>query len=189
LNNFKNLLKDFCRAFYAPVSLYRDIHNGRPSPSWICVLIYCLIYVGGALWLFFNDFKPFVKPWITLNPDIYYLAESIYLTPLIFLMWILGAGIIHVVSKLFGGQGRFDTTFTMTGYSLWAPWYPLIIVDSIHSTPEWLYNTVLSICIILILVGTTISTRIEEKINILGAAFTTIIALGAIGVITFTFIR
>ena len=189
MNTFKIFLKDFSRAFYGPVSLYREIHKGRPSPSWLCVLVYCLIYVFGTLWLYFNDYTPFVKPWIVLNPEVYYLAESIYLTPLIFLVWILGAGIIHVVSRLFGGSGRFDITLRMTGYSLWAPWYPLIIVDSIHKTPEWLYNTVLAICIVLVLAGTAIAVKIEEKISVFGSIVTSVVALGSIAGITFTYIR
>lgn len=119
----------------------------------------------------------------------YYLAESVYLTPLIFLVWVLGAGIIHVVSKLFGGRRRYDTILNMTVYSLWALWYPLIIVDSIHRTPEWLYNTVLAICIVLILAGTTIATKTEEKISVFGSIVTSAVALGSIAGITFTYIR
>lgn len=42
----------------------------------------------------------------------------------------------------------FETLFVMTGYSLWAPWYPPILADSIHATPEWLYNSVLGLCIL-----------------------------------------
>ena len=104
-------------------------------------------------------------------------------------MWILGAGVLHVVSKSFGGSGRFDVLVIMTGYSLWAPWYPLIIVDCIHSTPEWLYNTVLGICIILILAGTTAATMVEEKIKLVGALISSIIAFISIGLILFTYIR
>jgi hypothetical protein len=180
---------DFLRAFYAPRSLYRDIQAGRSTPSWLCVLIYCLIYVVGALWLYFKGFQPFVEPWITLDPEIYYLAEAVYLTPLIFLMWILGAGLIHVLGRLLGGKGRFDTTLTMTGYSLWAPWYPLAIVDSIHATPEWLYTTVLTLCMVFILIGTTIATRIEHGISVVRATVVSVVSFVSIGGLVFTFIR
>ncbi len=33
------LLTDFARAFYAPRALYRDIAEGRKSPSWAFVLV------------------------------------------------------------------------------------------------------------------------------------------------------
>jgi len=180
---------DFTRAFYAPRRLYKSIHEGRTTPSWLCVLVYCAIYMFGTLWLYFNGYKPFTEPWIVLDPEIYYLVETFYLTPLIFLMWILGAGTIHITSKLFGGSGKFDNIFRMTGYSLWAPWYLLIIVDSIHSTPEWLYNTVLVLCIALILIGTAIATRTEQKIGIVGSVLVTATAFATVAGITFTYIR
>ncbi len=88
-----------------------------------------------------------------------------------------------------GGKGRFDVLLKMTGYSLWVPWYPLIIVDVIHSTPEWLYNSVLGTCIMLILIGTSVATIIEEKVNFIKAAIATIIAFTSIGLILFTYIR
>ena len=77
----------------------------------------------------------------------------------------------------------------MTGYSLWVPWYLLIIVDCIHSTPEWLYNTILGICIIIIIAGTTIAVIVEEKVKLMGALISTIIAFLSISLILFTFIR
>jgi hypothetical protein len=104
-------------------------------------------------------------------------------------MWILGTGVIHIVSKMFKGKGRFETLFIMTGYSLWAPWYLLIIVDCIHATPEWLYNAVLGICIVLILIETTMATVSEERIEFYKAAIPTIVAFISIGLITFTYIR
>jgi hypothetical protein len=124
-----------------------------------------------------------------LDEDIYYFVQAFYIIPLVFLMWILGTGILHILSKPFGGKGSFDVLFTMTGYSLWAPWYPLIVVDCIHSTPEWLYNTVLALCIILILIGTTIATVVEERIKWPGAVVSSIVAFASMGSILFTYIR
>lgn len=79
--------------------------------------------------------------------------------------------------------------FYMTGYSTWVPWYPLIIVDCIHATPEWLYNLVLLFCIILILVNTSVAVKVEKKLNYTQAAFVTAIAFVSIGLVLFTFIR
>jgi hypothetical protein len=185
----KIFLKGFIQAFYSPKTLYKKISKGDKYNSWICVLVYCLVYVAGSLWLYLKDLTPFVETWIKLPEDIYYLVQSIYIIPLIFLMWVLGAGVLHFVSKMFGGNGRFDVLVRITGYSLWAPWYPLMIVDSIHSTPEWLYNLVLGICIILILAGTTVAAMIEEKIKLPGAIISSLIAFISIGAILFTYIR
>ena len=187
--SLKNLFYDFVRAFYAPKTLYQEMHDGRSTPSWLCVLVYCLIYLIGCLWLYANNFTPFVKPWITLAPNIYYLAEAFYLTPLIFLMWIQGAGTIHVLSKFFQGKGRFDTILKMTGYSIWAPWYPLIIVDTIHATPDWLYKIILIFCVLFCIGGTSIAVKVEEKISWIASIFCALSSIAAIGIIIFTFIR
>ena len=184
-----SFIKGFAQAFYSPRSLYLKISKGEKYNSWLCVLIYCLVYVGGSLWLYFKGFTPFTDAWIKLPGEIYYPVQSFYIIPLVFLMWILGAGVLHIVSKAFRGSGRFDVLLNMTGYSLWAPWYLLIIVDSIHSTPEWLYNTVLGICIIIVIAGTTIAIMVEEKIKLIGALISSIIAFISIGLILFTFIR
>jgi hypothetical protein len=171
----KAFVRDFLWAYYSPKHLYQEISKQGQSRSWLSVLIYCLVYVGGSLWLYFKGFTLFVEPWIKLSPDRYYLVQAFYILPLVFLMWILGTGVLHIVSTHFGGSGQFDTLFSMTGYSLWAPWYPLIIVDSIHATPEWLYNTVLGVCIILILTGTTIAVTIEEKVSLMTAIISSLI--------------
>ena len=183
------LTREFFQAFYSPKSLYQEISRGRRSSSWLCVLIYCLIYMLGSLWLYFQGFTPFVKPWIKLPEDIYYLVQAFYSLPLVFLMWILGTGVLHVLYKQFGGKGRFEVLLLMTGYSLWAPWYLLIVVDCIHSTPEWLYNVVLLVCIIFILIGTSVAALVEEKINLIVAFISSVTSLSSIGLILFTYIR
>jgi hypothetical protein len=189
MNTLRAFLLDFARSFTAPVRLYADIRDGRRSPSWLCVLIYCAAYVGGAIWLHLNGFTPFSQPWITLDPRIYYLTEAVYLTPLIFLIWILGAGTAHVLATLVDGEGSFDITLRMTGYSLWAPWYPLIIVDSIHSTPDWLYNTILAVSVAWLLAGTTIALRLGQRLSWPRAVVVSLAAIIVIAGFTLTFIR
>ena len=145
---------DFARVFYAPRSLYQDIHQGRPSPAWLCVLFYSLVYVVGCFWLYFTGHEPFVKPWIILDPQIYYLAEAFFCLPLVFVLWIQAAGTAHVLSRLLGGHSDFDLLLRSTGYAIWAPWWILIPFD-IFPTPAWLYNLVLTLCLLLMLSGTS----------------------------------
>lgn len=183
------LLTDFARAFYAPRALYRDIAEGRKSPSWAFVLVYCLYYVGGVIWLYANHFEPFATQWLRLDPKTYYLVEAFFILPVVFAAWILGAAVIRTLSMLVRGQGRFEVLLRMTGYSLWAPFFLLAIVDSIHATPEWLYTTVLSICAILVPVGTTIAVKVEEKVHIVLAAVIALVGIGATGIVTYTYIR
>lgn len=189
MKTLPTLLLDFVSSFVAPARLYSEIRDGRDSASWVCVLVYCAAYVAGAIWLHFHGFTPFMEPWLVLAPDAYYLAEAVYLTPVIFLVWILGAGTIQVLGRLAGGRGRFEITLSMTGYAFWAPWYPLIIVDSIHSTPDWLYTAVLTACFVWLLIGTTISTMTEQRLSWARSAMISVVAVGVISGITFTYIR
>jgi hypothetical protein len=189
MSGLRTFLFDLPLSFIAPARLYSEIRDGRSSPSWLCVLVYCSAYVGGAVWLHLNDFVPFTQPWLILDPDAYYLAEAVYLTPLIFLTWILGAGTIHVLAQLAGGSGSFDITLRMTGYAFWAPWYPLIVVDSIHSTPGWLYNAVLAGCLVWQLTGTTIVAKTEQRLSWPRAALASLAAILVIAGITLTYIR
>lgn len=182
-------LQDFLRAFYSPKRLYFDLARNPKSGSWFCVLIYSLVYVAGSLWLYYYGFTPFVEPWITLTPERYYLVQAFYILPLVYLMWILGTGVLHLLSQLFGGRGRFETVFNMTGYALWAPWYPLIVVDCIHATPDWVYNVVSGGCLVLVLRGTTIAVMIAEQIRWMAAIFSAVVAVSSIGLILFTYIR
>ncbi len=179
---------DFARAFYAPNGLYRDIRNGRRTPSWLCVAIYCAIYVIYTLWGYFAGITPPVEPLLKIDIQKYYLVQSFYEAPLIFAMWILAAGTLHVLSRFFGGKGNFDNTLTMTGYALWAPWFILIPFDIIP-VPQTLYNIVLTLCMLLVLMGTTISTKVEEEIGRVGSFVSSLIAVVGIGLILFTLIR
>jgi hypothetical protein len=185
-----SFLRDLARVFSRPRSLYSGISQGRAAPSWMCVLLYCLAYEVGVLWLYSSGFTPFAEPWLRLREDTYYLAEAFYILPLVVLMWILGAGVLHLISMhVFGGRGRFETVFTMTGYSLWAPWYPLIVVDCIHATPQWLYNIVLGVSMLFMLFQTALAARTEEKIGWASAVLASLVSVGSIGVILYTYIR
>ncbi len=182
-------IKEFFQSFYTPRSLYSELSKSQENSSWLCVLIYSIIYILGSLWLYFHGFTPFVEPWIRVSKDIYYLVQAFYILPLVILMWILGTGVLHLLCRQWGGKGSFEVLFSMTGYSLWAPWYLLIIADCIHSTPDWLYNLVLLTSIILILIGTSVAVLVEEKVNLIVAFFSSIISLSSIGLILFTYIR
>lgn len=183
------LLKDFARSYYAPRMLYRDIAQGHRSRSWVYVLLYCLIYVVGSLWLYAEGYSPFVSPWLVIPQGSYYLVQAFYIVPLVFLMWILATGVISVLARFAGGRGAFHRLLEMSGFSLWAPWYPLIIVDVIHATPEWLYNVVLALCMLLILRGTTVAVMEEERVGLFPAFGATAAAFVSIGLILFTYIR
>jgi hypothetical protein len=182
-------IQDIGRFFYAPKSLYRDIHEGRPSPSWILVSFYSLIYVAGIIILYSTGKQPLVEPWLKLDPKIYYLVEAFYAAPLTFLMWILAAGTIHTIDRLCGAEGSFDNILRMTGYSVWLPWCLLIPIDFLNSISETLYNIILGGLIIFTIGETALAARTEYKNSWFTACLASIIAVTSIGILLYTFIR
>lgn len=170
-------------------ALHRDIHEGYRTPSWLSYLIYSLSYTIGTIWLAAHGVRPFTPPWITLNQDLYYLVETFYAAPLVFLMWILAAGLSRTLGRLFGGNGSFENAFRMMGYSLWAPWYPLIVVDFLPGVPGWLYNAVLAVCLTFLVFQNTVVVRAEEGLGWVKSTVVSVLSIGAIGIILFTYIR
>lgn len=57
------------------------------------------------------------------------------------------------------------------------------------AVPDALYSAILALCVALILIGTTIATRIEEGLRWIRAAVPATLAIAAVGMIMYTFIR
>jgi hypothetical protein len=184
----KYFFHDILRSIFAPRRLYTEIHLGLRSPSWLFVALYCAIYMAYTIYGAFAGLTPPVEPLLKIELDSYYLVQSYYEAPLVFAMWILAAGIIHVLARFFEGKGDFDRTLRMTGYSLWVPWMILLPFD-ILPTSDLVYNLVLGICMLLMLAGTTIATEIEEGIEWGYAFLCSLVAILAISVLLFTMIR
>ena len=49
-------------------------------------------------------------PWLAIPPVDYFKWEALFSAPVTVLSWILAAGVIHLLSRLFGGHGTFDDT-------------------------------------------------------------------------------
>jgi hypothetical protein len=186
--SWRDFLRDFRWAFHRPAALYASIHQGRHSPSWCCVLTYGLLYVAACFGLYFAGRQPVVAPWIVLDPRHYYLVQAFYALPLTLLLWIQAAGTIHVLSRFFGGKGSFDRILTMTGYSLWAPWFILIPFDA-FPVPEPVYDLVLAVCMTWMVAGTVIAAKIEQEVRWPGAVISSVAAIASVAVLMYTFIR
>ena len=72
----RNFVLGFIQAYARPKSLYDKIARGENYKTWLCVLVYCSVYVIGSLWLYFKGFTPFEPPWIKLPEEIYYLVQA-----------------------------------------------------------------------------------------------------------------
>ena len=75
MQHLRTFINDFFKYFYAPSRLFKEIRAGRDSPSWLLVLIYCLVYVIGTFILYFTGKQPVVEPWLNIDPKTYYICS------------------------------------------------------------------------------------------------------------------
>jgi Yip1 domain len=181
-------VQDVARAIYAPGALYRDIHQGRRTPGWLLVLLYCGLYAAYSLLAYLDGRTPAVDPWLRIDPHAYYLAQAVYIIPLIMGLWFQAAGTIHVLGRLSGGQGSFDRTLSMTGYSLWLPWLIFLVFDLLLA-PGLALDVIFAACVFLMLAGTSLGVEIEEQIEWGYAFIFSLSAIVAMAVFMFLLVR
>ena len=183
-----NFVPDAARAIYAPSALYQDIHQGRRTPGWLLVAVYCGIYAVYSILAYLAGRAPSVDPWLKIDLDAYYLVQALFIVPLILALWVQAAGTIHMLSRLSGGKGSFDRTLTMTGYSLWLPWLIFLVFDIVLA-PGLAHDLVFAACMFLALAGTSMAVEIEQGIEWGYAFLAALVAILATAVLMFTLVR
>jgi hypothetical protein len=72
-------------------------------------------------------------PWVAIPPVDYFKWEALFSAPVTVLSWILAAGVIHLLSKLFGGRGTFDDTLALLGFAVALPTLVSLIPDAVRA--------------------------------------------------------
>jgi len=72
-------------------------------------------------------------PWLAIPPTEYFKWEALFVTPVTVLCWILAAGVMHLLSKLFQGQGSFEDTLALLGFAIAIPTLVSLIPDAIRA--------------------------------------------------------
>lgn len=72
-------------------------------------------------------------PWVAIPPANYFRWEALFSAPVTVLCWILAAGVMHLFSKLFRGQGSFDDTAALLGYAIALPTFISLIPDALRA--------------------------------------------------------
>jgi hypothetical protein len=99
----------------------RTLHEFSIEPkkrlySLLIVIIFAFLYSVGALTAYLKHHLPYGwEPFIKIPINQFFLWESIYLIPITIATWILLAGCVQLVSKLFQGTGSFEDTFALLG--------------------------------------------------------------------------
>jgi hypothetical protein len=72
-------------------------------------------------------------PWVAIPPADYFKWEALFSAPVTVLSWILAAGVMHLLSKLFGGHGTFDDTLALLGFAVAVPTLVSLVPDAIRA--------------------------------------------------------
>ena len=79
--------------------------------AFVYTLVYVFLTIGGGAPSSFT-------PWLAVPKDVYYFYNQFWLAPSMFAGWILAAGVAHLLSKLFSGQGTFEDTLSALGFGI-----------------------------------------------------------------------
>jgi len=79
----------------------------------ITAILYTFVYV----FLIFGGGQPF-KPWLNIPLETYYRYNVFFCAPSMFLGWILAAGLVHTVTRIFTNAGNFEQTMAVFGFGL-----------------------------------------------------------------------
>jgi hypothetical protein len=85
-------------------------------------------------------------PWLAIPASEYFKCEALFSAPVTLLCWILAGGVVHLLSKLFRGDGTFDDTLALLGFAIALPTLVSLIPDAaravltsagVMSRPAW----------------------------------------------------
>jgi hypothetical protein len=101
--------------------------------SFVVMLIMALCYTMAILFLALSQthIEFALKPFLRIPEESYYFWETFLIAPVLLLDWILVAAVVHLFSKFWHGQGSFETTLSLLGYSIAIPTYLTLIPDAI----------------------------------------------------------
>jgi len=72
-------------------------------------------------------------PWLTIPPSEYFAWEALFVAPVTVLCWVLAGGVMHLLSKPFGGRGSYDDTLALLGFAIALSTFVSLIPDAIRA--------------------------------------------------------
>jgi len=88
--------------------------------AFLCALGILLVALGGH--------KPQgLKPWLSIQRNVYYYWESVFIAPVMVLGWILAAGVIQSLARCAGSKGSFEDVLALLGYGIAVPTIVILI--------------------------------------------------------------
>jgi hypothetical protein len=72
-------------------------------------------------------------PWLVIPQAEYFKWEVLFVAPVTVLCWVLAGGVMHLLSKPFGGRGTFEDTLALLGFAIAFATFISLIPDAIHA--------------------------------------------------------
>lgn len=119
MSHSKNFLNYYWSIVVGPRPAFENLLKDKYSLGYsaVAVLIIAVLYTFVYLFLIFGGGQPF-KPWLNIPLETYYRYNIFFCAPSMFLGWILAAGVVHSVSRLFSSRGTFEQTLSVFGFGI-----------------------------------------------------------------------
>jgi hypothetical protein len=104
----------------------------RVRHGFYAVLTVALGYVVTVAGIAWSGGTP-SPPWIAIPPAEYFKWEVLFVAPVTVLCWVLAGGVMHLLSKLFGGRGSYDDTLALLGFAIAFATFISLIPDAIRA--------------------------------------------------------
>jgi hypothetical protein len=72
-------------------------------------------------------------PWLVIPQAEYFKWEVLFVAPVTVLCWVLAGGVVHLLSKPFGGRGSYDDTLALLGFAIAFATFITLIPDAIRA--------------------------------------------------------
>jgi len=100
------------------------------------VLVYSILYVITAVFMYLNRLRPVMSPFLSMSEELYYSWQMFFAIPVCLAGWILLGGIAYLFAgELFKGEGRLKDYLNVLGFSFYVP--SIIVI--------WLIETIVAI--------------------------------------------
>lgn len=74
-----------------------------------------------------------LKPWLAIDPEVYYRFNAIWIVPSMFMSWIVAAGVVHLLARLAKRPGSFDDLLALFGFGIGTASWATGIFDLVTS--------------------------------------------------------
>jgi len=95
-------------------------------PAVLYIFVYIFLNAGGGAPSVFT-------PWLNISKEHYYFYNQFLTAPSFFMSWIMAAGVVQLLSRLFNGKGSFEDTLAVLGLGISIAMWGTMLHDLVMS--------------------------------------------------------